>query len=714
MSIRGPGSGTRESLLASDYLGAKMGDSVALMRAASNTAKLADTVKNMWEERTKLRADANGQAWDLILRAQVDEVFLVLAHLGEAILPLGVFNKDYYLQTLGDVKASLASCGNDMLVMAWEELDAELQYTCCAGFTFCAHFSPLPVYRGFGACVLSDWDWGCPDLAYMEEKARKKAIRTVYGVKQKTDPQPTRTVFQDFDQVMQILQVKPMAFFVKRPALSGFTEQPRFGARPKKEVRNDLDLLEDWMHQIIRRGHPSPAGHQISSWGFPYATWTSESNYYILKGEKDCETVMFNQMDPGRLLHAFVCRRAANLDEHSMFLLLPRSPVESIVSWLEGLPGMTHRVIKWENLETEAFEKKIGKSLRKKIGQYPIPIKYAVKNPNASNRPDLHVSESSPALLEHPNTVSPPPYSPTNAPNATDRAPSPAPRERAATEPIAELAGPETMELPATPVDQPTKPPESALKERSATPGLKSMKDLRRRPSDLTQATVASTTAIATATTRHPTVLRPGAMKGRKSTNWMLEDGTAKVEESTSETTEPNTKVDEPTVAELPAETGGTSVTAVPARKPVPTVSVPVPTVTVQPPTDVAELPVAAHEKTSPEPKPEPPTVDPAVPKDTPSAQSSSPPPADAAGMNHLELLNKVASGEITPQALAEMLQNGSIGPPTTTSQPEKASTTPLVMPDAPKLDTSQPETTAVKTPSTLPYPESPSDEKKP
>lgn len=239
-----------------------MSDAVALMRAASNTtkqtAKVTNAAKEMWEQRTKLRADVNVQAWDLVLRAQIDEIFLVLPHLGEALLPLGVFNKDYYLQTLGDVKASLASSGSELLPMAFGELDAELQYCCTAGFVFCAHFAPLPVYRGFGACVLSDWDWGCPDIAYVEEKARKKAIRTVYGVKQKADPQPTRAVFQEVDQAIQILQVKTMAFFVKRPPSSGFMEQARFSARPKKEVKQELSLLEDWMHQIVRRGHPGP------------------------------------------------------------------------------------------------------------------------------------------------------------------------------------------------------------------------------------------------------------------------------------------------------------------------------------------------------------------------------------------------------------------------------------------------------------------------
>ena len=670
-----------------------MADPVSLMRAASNTGKLANTVKGMWEERTKLRADGNGQAWDLILRAQMDEVFLVLAHLGEAILPLGVFNKDYYLQTLGDVKASLASCGNEMLVMAWEELDAELQYCCTAGFSFCAHFSPTPVYRGFGACVLSDWDWACPDMAYLEEKARKKAIRTVYGVKQKTDPQPTRSVFQDFDQAIQILQVKPLSFFVKRPPVSGFTEQPRFHARAKKEVKNDFDLLEDWLHQVVRRGHPAPSGTRITNWGFPYATWTSESNYHILKSEKDCETLMLNQMDPGRLLHAFVCKRAASLDEHSMFLLLPRSAAESLLVWLEGLPNMNHRIIAWSDLDTESFEKKISKSLRKKIGQHPLPIKYAVRHPNASARPELHVSESSPAVLEHPNTVSPPPYSPIHRANGVANAPHHPQRERASTVPVAELGAPETQEMPAG--DDATRLSRPVSNAQTSIPGLKSIHTLRRKPSDIAAGTVASNTALATVTTRHPTVLRPGN-KSRSSANWMLEDGEAKARDAAANT-------NEPVVAELPAP-------EVPTRKPVPSVAV-------QPPLDCAELPVVSSEsvaesKKSEVPKPEPLAMNRSPSSSTEQAATqtspSQPDTVASADNNYLELLNRVARGEISPQELSQMLASGGVGSGIPSSlQPGRPASTSVSESTTGEVDKTQ-----TRKAEPLPYPESPSDAK--
>ena len=669
-----------------------MADPVAVMRAASNTTKMANTVKGMWEERLKLRADSEGQAWELVLAAQIDEVYLVLAHLGEALLPLGVFDKDYYLQTLGDVKSSLASCGNDSLQLAFEQLDSELQYCCCAGLVFCAHFAPLPVYRGFGACILSDYDWACPNYAYLEEKARKKAIRTVYGVKQKTDPQPTRSVFQDFDQAIQVLQVKPMAFFVKRPASSAFTEQVRFSARPKKEIKHDLDLLEDWFHSLERKGHPAPPGQKITNWGVPYATYTSDFNCSILRTEKDCETLLVNQMDPGRLLHAFVCRGTANLDEHSILLLMPRTPAESLVCWLEGLPGITLKIIKWEDLESEQFEKKLSKSLRKKVGQYPIPLKYAIRDPNA--RPALQTATSSPAVLEHPNTVNPPPYSPSNASRAMTLPAAELP-DSADSMPVAELAGPEMHELAGSntispaqaPAQTPTQTPTNTTEGRGSQLGLKSINDLRRIPSDHT---AGAKQTLVVASLRHPTILRPGAPRSRASSSRMIESG------SSTEGTK---------AVELPAELASPPVIQ---RKPVPSVIA-------QPQPVTAEVLAVSSDNGGMIPDSERPT--PSTKESTHSTNSSgategptsSAVVGGADSNQYLELLNKVARGEISPAALGAMLQGGIAGS-TNPSLPVQFPATPPIEPAEEMTSLATKTPIALPERTILPYPVSPTE----
>ena len=108
-------------------------------------------------------------------------------------------------------------------------------------------------------------------------------------------------MFVAFDQAIQLLQVKPVAFLEKRPIISNFADhQPRFGARPKREAKDNHDLLEDWVKQIERRGHPAPKMSRLTSWGIPFATWTSPFSCHMMKTAKDCETLAYHQMDPGR------------------------------------------------------------------------------------------------------------------------------------------------------------------------------------------------------------------------------------------------------------------------------------------------------------------------------------------------------------------------------------------------------------------------------
>jgi hypothetical protein len=581
----------------------------------------------------------------MVIRAQIDEVFLVLAHLGEAILQLGIFNKDYYLQTLGEVQASIASCGtelNEILPMAWAELDAELQYVCTAGFTLCACYSPMPVYRGFGACVLGDWDWACPDMKHLEEKARKKAIRTVYGFKQKVDPQPTKSVFVAFDQVIQILQVKAMAFLEMRPQLSSFSDhQPRFGPKPKKEAKNDLALFEDWIKQMERRGHPAPKGTKLTSWGIPFATWTSQYSCRVLKTEKDCETIICNQMDPGRLLHAFVCRGGLNLEEGQVLLLPPRSPAESLAAWLEGLPGTSHKTVKWEDLDAQYFESKISKSLKKKIGRYPLPTQYAVRDPQASSRPNLPHSRSSRTALEHPNTVSPPPYSP-NTTNLSSE------RPRSATE----LGHPDPRELPASPIpaSQPRSPQHSSSLPVPGTgsTGLKSIHNLRRK----------TTGGTSTTDTTHPTS-QPAAMEmsaeqpgmqtqtAGPSTAVELHEDTAplKLSETAS-----------PTAVELPTDFQSEAPKGL-STKSTPTAEL---SSTKESSPNDKQLQTNGNmpESTVVSEEPESMVEEAAKGTDLGNNTNAAEP---VRGNQYLELLNKVAKGEISPQALSEMLANGSL-----------------------------------------------------
>ena len=508
----------------------------------------------------------------------------------------------------------------------------------------------MPLYRGFGACVLSDYDWACPDLAHLEAKAKKKALWTVYGVKQRVEPQQTRSVFQAFDQAIQLLQVKPMAFLEKRPVISNFADhQPQFGAKPKKEVKDSLDLLEDWVKQIERRGHPAPKGSRLTSWGIPFATWTSPYSCHIMKSTKDCETLAYHQMDPGRLLHAFVCRASANLDEGQLLLLLPGSPAESLLCWLEGLPGTSHKIVKWDDLDTTRFESKISKSLRKKIGQYPLPAQYAIRDPHTSTKLSLPVTSPSRTPLEHPNTVSPPPYSPTRAVIHEGRTPPPA----------VELGLPEPGELatsPATP-----KQPQSLgsagvaststhLSNGSVVIGKKSIHTLRRKQTPAAAASEPTANAISTSAEGSSVAPQEIGSSGMAPTELPSHNNAASFTLSTSFA-----------AVELPTDFQSEAPSRLIPTKPESTselVELPSQQVLATALTKEPES-IANREPSVSSQQPNAGSVDAAIGSQTSHIKDSDITKRENTGSSdhYLELLNKVARGEISPQALGAMLQ---------------------------------------------------------
>lgn len=370
------------------------------LSAGAKTAKFSAAIKDEWEKRT--RRPQYPASSERTKEAQVDDVLLVLTLLGEVLIPLGVFDDDDYGSTLAEVKASISSVGDDTLANLFDKLEDELQYLCTAALTLCAVFSPMHVYRGFGACVFGDWHWGCLDFDFLERKAKKDT--DVFA--KVPDPQPNRSVLLAFDRAIQVLQVKSMSFLKDRPSISGFSDwQPRFKPRPKKEVGEDLSLCKDFAKQLEKRGHPGPPGMKISSWGMPWAGWLSDFN---CRFTKEWEEVMLNQMDPGRLLHAFLCRGSLNLHDGQMLTLPPGTSAESLACWLAGRPGMTHKIVRWDCFQTAEFEKKVGKKMTARLDRYPLPSNFVVRDPNALQASPSSGRRSVPSL----SSRAPPPYSP--------------------------------------------------------------------------------------------------------------------------------------------------------------------------------------------------------------------------------------------------------------------------------------------------------------
>ncbi|KAK4503997.1 hypothetical protein PRZ48_004912 [Zasmidium cellare] len=451
------------------------------LSAGAKTAKFSAAIKDEWEKRT-MRSQYPTSS-EHTREAHVDDVFLVLALLGEALIPLEIFDDTHYAGTLAEVRASIATCGHATLVNMFDKLEDELQYLCTAALTVCAVFTPMHVYRGFGACVFGDWLWGCPDFGYLEKKAKKDT--SVFA--KVPDPQPNRPTLLAFDRAIQVLQVKSISFLKLRPSISGFSDwQPRFKLRPKKEVSEDMSLCKDWAKQLEKRGHPGPPGMKVSSWGMPWAGWLSEFN---CRFTKDWEEVMLNQMDPGRLLHAFLCRGSLNLHDGQILALPPGTSAESLACWLAGRPAMTHKIFRWECFQTSEFEKKVGKKMTARLGRHPLPSNFVIRNPNASTSTPVSKRKSTPTL----STKAPPPYSP----SLTDEELSPSPTSTLQS--AVEIGSSDPVEL-----DSSEKPSGSSTRNAAGGNLQKSMTSLRRKPAPATAARHLSAPTLTTMTSKGP------------------------------------------------------------------------------------------------------------------------------------------------------------------------------------------------------------------
>lgn len=138
-----------------------------------NKEKYLKAIRGLWSRRVEQKQDSVPSE-ERIVQSHVDDVFLVLALFGEALLPLGVLDETHYHKSPSEVETAISRCGHATVRNVFEKMTDELKYLMVASFTSCALFAPMHVYRGFGACVVNDWDWGCPDTEYLQRKVKKE------------------------------------------------------------------------------------------------------------------------------------------------------------------------------------------------------------------------------------------------------------------------------------------------------------------------------------------------------------------------------------------------------------------------------------------------------------------------------------------------------------------------------------------------------------
>lgn len=248
------------------------------------------------------------------------------------------------------------------------------------------------------------WSWGCPDPARLP-----KAKKHLFG---KNEPAPQITTLPDFDALIVTIKSHGVRDSVLKEYPRGISRNPPVfsQANPKdKDYLTNLKLLKDFSETLDKRGCPVPKDGSVAHvarWQIPYSTWHSQFSSQDQKNHS-WEDVISYQMDAGKILYAFTIDRRLDLPDDEVLVLPPASAAEQLCDWLHRKPGMTHRVLKWEELETEVVVKNLSRSTRKFVGRDPLPNRFAFRDPGPATKNLLYrfqsLSLTSPGAAQSPN-----------------------------------------------------------------------------------------------------------------------------------------------------------------------------------------------------------------------------------------------------------------------------------------------------------------------
>jgi WW domain/Chitin synthase N-terminal len=291
---------------------------------------------------------------------------LVLSSLGQRLMALDVINYDVLPQAYAAVRVATAAADAD-LDFEVDKLDPLLQYLVACAFVFCAACHPMPIYYGYGCGVLNDPTWGSPEH------------KTWWN--------------RDIDQAIAYLKSvpHPWKLLKKSPSQISKTE-PRYDQRDKKSLKMMQGPFTDVVKQFEKYGYPQPLSPnndiKINTWSVPFATYGGASIY--TDHGHDFSAACAFQQDPGRFLYAWTVGEHANL-RPGQAIIIHEDHIGALAEWLEGLNGITFKVI----LDSQLDWSKIKlKSSTKKLMIAHTGNEYGI-----SNIPDVIVRNPNPTAL---------------------------------------------------------------------------------------------------------------------------------------------------------------------------------------------------------------------------------------------------------------------------------------------------------------------------
>ncbi|KAF5551922.1 atrophin-1 interacting 2 WW domain-containing protein [Fusarium phyllophilum] len=303
-----------------------------------SAVKAGASIATWWELRQRNKREEGQGSTSSGRGAGLDEIYLVFASLGQRLMALDVVNYDALPQALAAVKVAM-DISEDDLTYELERLDPILQYLIACGFMFCAACHPMPIYYGYGCGVMNATNWSNPENP------------TYWNL--------------DIDQAIAYLKSVPHPFQLlrKSPSRIGHSE-PFYEKYDKKALKAEAGVVADIFKQIDKHGYPQPLPPNdrisINTWSLPFATYGGSAMYANVG--HDTSPIMTWQLDPGRFLYAWTVGERADLRPGEA-VVLQDEHIGALASWLEGLNGITFKVLldsdlDWSKLKLKSSTKK--------------------------------------------------------------------------------------------------------------------------------------------------------------------------------------------------------------------------------------------------------------------------------------------------------------------------------------------------------------------
>ena len=284
------------------------------------------------------KPDITGQAAQATKIDQVnatsssEELFLVLGTLGQRLIAIAVI-EDSNIPTAYSVLRKSIPIFSKELSVEFDDLDTVLQYAVTCAIFFCAACYPVHIYRGFGCGVLDDMTWGVHPL---------DTSMAGFAVNEKL------TIM---DKVLAYLKSVPHDLKLLKKSPDGVDKVlPQYNGNSEEDEELSLRIWEEVVRSLDRCGFPKPKDKRIivKTWRAPIAHRNGSAMYS--DNHRFCRAHSTYQMDAGRFLFAWLVWKRLDLRAGEL-LWLTEQHITALAEWLEGLDGMTFKLLRDDELD---------------------------------------------------------------------------------------------------------------------------------------------------------------------------------------------------------------------------------------------------------------------------------------------------------------------------------------------------------------------------